>query len=108
MFGGVDVVGGEVSPVDQRWIAEATGRPICIVDLTSRDTAARPKYRSVMHAHFSAMTDSALIFVSDQRSQDDVINALNSAGAIYIPGGYPEVLPYHHREYRLRQLSSVR
>jgi len=85
-------MGGEVSPMDRRWIAEALGRPICIVDLTSRDAAQSPKYRSVMQAHFSTLTDSSLIFVSEQRSQGDVVSALKSAGAIYIPGGDAEAL----------------
>ena len=83
---------GEVSPVDLRWIADANGAPICIVDLTSRDAVKHPKYRSAMQAHFSALTDSSLTFVSERASRDDVISALHSAGAIYIPGGDTEAL----------------
>jgi dipeptidase E len=92
MFGGIDVVGGQVSPLNQRWLAEANSKPICIIDLTSKDAARLPRFRSIMEAHFSGLTDSQLIFVSEQPSRDDVLNAIDRAGAIYIPGGDPEAL----------------
>ncbi len=92
MLGGVDVLKGQVSPLDHSWLADANGKSICIVDLTSKDTARRPMFRSIMEAHFSKLTDSKLVFVSEQPSQEDVLNAFENAGAIYIPGGDTEAL----------------
>lgn len=92
MLGGVDILHGQVSPLDSRWLSDANGKPICVVDLTGKDAARRPKFRSVMEAHFSKLTDSKLVFVSELPSRDDILNAFESAGAIYIPGGDTEVL----------------
>jgi dipeptidase E len=92
MFGGIDVVGGQISPLDQRWLAEANGKPICIIDLTNKDAARLPRFRSIMEAHFSGLTASQLVFVSEQPSREDILNAIDRAGAIYIPGGDTEAL----------------
>ena len=87
MLGGVDVKGGEVSPVDRRWIANAQGAPICVVDLTGRDESTRPRYRTIMRSHFAKLTDTPLCFVSELESRQEVSDALTSAGAVYLPGG---------------------
>lgn len=92
MLGGVDLLRGEVSILDRRWLADADGKPICIVDLTGKDAARRPKFRYVMEEHFSGLTDSELVFISEQSSRENIIKAFDSAGAIYIPGGDTEVL----------------
>jgi dipeptidase E len=91
-LGGVDVLGHEVSPLDERWLADADGKPICVVDLTSRDDARRALFRPIMTGHFSRLTGSKLVFVSELASRGDVLNAFESAGAIYLPGGDTEVL----------------
>ncbi len=45
-----------------------------------------------MMAHFSKLTDSKLVFISEQASRDAVMEAFGNAGAIYIPGGDTEAL----------------
>jgi dipeptidase E len=92
LLGGVDILGGEVSPLDHRWLEEAKGKPICMVDLSSKDAARRTLARSIMVEHFSKLTDSRLVFVSEQPSRDDVLKAFENAGAIYLPGGDTEAL----------------
>ena len=92
MLGGVDVLNFQVSPLDHRWLADANGKSICIVDLTSNDVTSRPHIKSIMVSHFSKLTDSKLDFVSEQPSQEDLLKVFENAGAIYIPGGDTEAL----------------
>jgi peptidase E len=92
MLGGSDITGGRLSPLDRRWIADAAEGPICVVDLTSRNAAVRPKYREAMRAYFSQLTEKDLLFVSEMPSRSKIVSAFQSAGAIYIPGGDTETL----------------
>ena len=92
LLGGVDILGGQMSPLDRHWLEEANGKPICVVDLTSKDAARRTQARSIMVEHFSKLTDSKLVFISERPFRDDVLKAFDNAGAVFLPGGDTEVL----------------
>jgi len=92
LLGGVDALGGQVSPLDHHWLADTHGKPLCVVDLTTNSTEKLAETRSTLAAHFSKMTASKLVFVSELSCREDVLEAFGEAGAIYIPGGDTEAL----------------
>ena len=92
LFGGVDTMAGHVSPLDHRWMADAEGGYICILDLTSRDLPAPSMYRDQMVRHFGVLAQRELVFVSRIRNPEARQNAVCGAGAVYIPGGDTEAL----------------
>jgi peptidase E len=91
LLGGTDINHPTPWPTDRIWISQAGAKPICIVDLTSRDMASRHHYRGVMRRYFSLITQNELFFLSEL-DDEEVERVVRASGAIYLPGGDPEVL----------------
>lgn len=92
MLGGVDLLNGEISPLDNLWLSETVNGVIFIVDVTSRNLEKSPYFRDVMKEHFSSLTESKLVFLSEMSSQSEIVDSLKRADVIYIPGGDTDAL----------------
>ncbi len=92
LIGGGDIKAGKLKAIDKDAISKSKNKKVLIIDLTSNDLDKIKKYHEFLDQYFMSVCAEEVQFISKLKSTEDVRQALNLAGVVYLPGGNTKLL----------------